>query len=443
MKKPRIMLVEDEKVVAADIEECVKGLGYVVTGSVASGSEALRLAVRTAPDLVLMDIKLKGVLDGVDVGGALREQLHIPVVYLTAHADAEILERAKKTAPAGYVLKPFDDRTLRTAIEIALDRFRRETQLTQWTERLSTAIGSIDEGVIVTQETGCVVVMNRVAETLTGWTQAQASGKPLREIFTLIDAKTGCIRNSPVGRAFREGISIGLGDHSVLLGASGRRIPIQGSATPVWNGDAAAGVCLLFRPVGSRGRDENWGAPEHTVASRLEIVGRVSAAVSQTTLGLLKTDPDRAAALTERLIAFGRREPEPAGIVDLNQLIAGLEDLLRCTLGDMGLSAELGPDAGPVSADPGQIELLLMSMAISARDTASGGEFCIQTAEHITEFNRDSYGEIVVTQTGAGWDPARDMPALDEISRLTSEEIRVVTEGKAVKIYLPKVVKVS
>ena len=157
MNKPRIMLVEDEKVVAADIEECVKGLGYHVVGSAASGTEALRLAVKTKPDLALMDIKLKGPLDGVDVAGALYEQLRIPVVYLTAHADSEILERAKKTAPAGYVLKPFDDRTLRTAIEIALDRFRRESNLVNWGERLATAIGSIDDAVIVTQETGCVV----------------------------------------------------------------------------------------------------------------------------------------------------------------------------------------------------------------------------------------------------------------------------------------------
>ncbi len=129
MNKRRIMLVEDERVVAADIEECVKGLGYEVVGSAATGTEALRMAAQTVPDLILMDIKLKGVLDGIDVAGALYDQFKIPVVYLTAHADVEILERAKKTAPSGYVLKPFDDRTLRTAIEIAFDRHTRERRL--------------------------------------------------------------------------------------------------------------------------------------------------------------------------------------------------------------------------------------------------------------------------------------------------------------------------
>src|SRR5579871_1627690 len=129
MNKARILLVEDEKVVAADIEECVKSLGYEVVGAAATGTQALRLAVQTEPDLVLMDIKLKGSLDGIEVAGALYEQLQIPVVYLTAHADAEILERAKKTAPSGYVLKPFDDRSLRTAIELAFEQHRREQQL--------------------------------------------------------------------------------------------------------------------------------------------------------------------------------------------------------------------------------------------------------------------------------------------------------------------------
>jgi len=89
MSKARIMLVEDEKVVAADIQACVEGLGYEVVGSAATGTDALRQAVNTMPDLVLMDIKLKGVLDGIDVAAALYDQLKIPVVYLTAHADAE------------------------------------------------------------------------------------------------------------------------------------------------------------------------------------------------------------------------------------------------------------------------------------------------------------------------------------------------------------------
>src|ERR1700691_2836390 len=140
MNRPRIMLVEDENVVAADIEDCVKGLGYEVVGAVATGAEALRLAVSATPAQVLMDIKLQGAVDGIDVAGAMYDQLKIPVVYLTAHADAEILQRARQTAPCGYVLKPFDDRALRTAIELAFDRHRRESQLIDGGHRMAAAI---------------------------------------------------------------------------------------------------------------------------------------------------------------------------------------------------------------------------------------------------------------------------------------------------------------
>ena len=223
MNKPRIIVVEDEKVVAADIESCVKGLGYEVVGAAATGTDALRLAVKTMPDLALMDIKLKGVLDGIEVAGALYDQLKIPVVYLTAHADAEILQRARQTTPAGYVIKPFDDRTLRTAIELAFDRHRRERQLIDGGQRMAAAIGSIDEAVIVAGDNGHVTLMNPVAENLTGWTQAEALGKPVGEVFVVLNPLTGAPQASPVARVFQEGLAIGLGDDIVLLGRQGAR----------------------------------------------------------------------------------------------------------------------------------------------------------------------------------------------------------------------------
>jgi PAS domain S-box-containing protein len=435
------MLVEDEKVVAADIEECVRGLGYSVVGSAASGTEALRLAVKTRPDLALMDIKLKGSLDGVDVAAALREQLRIPVVYLTAYADSGILERARKTAPAGYVLKPFDERSLRAAIEIALDRFQRETDLAERGERLAAAIGSIDDALIVTGETGCVAVMNRAAEMLTGWTQAQAIGKPVREVFTLLDARNGSPLASPVGRAFREGISIGLGDDSVLLSSDGRRTPILGSATPVRNGEQPAGVCLLFRAAGQRTRDENWGSPDHMRARRLEILGRLTAAVAQQLTGLLAAGRGRTRALqlANRLLAFGQPQPAASGPLDLNELIAGTEDLLRCALGDdIDLSVDLGPDTGIAKGHAGLVELLLMSLALSARDSGARGRFSLETREFAGETTGDTYAALTIRAPGAGWDPATDLPALDEIARQSEGEMRVFTEDGAVKVFLPK-----
>jgi CheY-like chemotaxis protein len=452
MHKPRIMLVEDENVVAADIQECVKGLGYEVAGAAATGTEALRLAVDTMPDLVLMDIKLKGALDGIDVAGALYGQLKIPVVYLTAHADAEILERARQTAPSGYVLKPFDDRTLRTAIELAFDRHRRERQLIDGGQRMAAAIGSIDEAVIVTGESGQVALMNRVAEDLTGWTEEEALGKPVGEVFTILNALTGAPQASPIGRVFREGVAVclgnslgdglgnslgdGLGSDVVLLGRHGARHLIQGSATPVRDGGThAVGVCLLFRAPSRRTADEPWGAPDHGAANRLQILGRFTAAVAQEFSRLLEAGPgrNRAARLANRLLEFSRRQPAPPAYLDLNELIAGLDDLLQCALGDgIALQLILGP-AASAKADPGRIELILMQLALAACDAAFSGQFSIETSTVSSEDAGDSYATLSVTPAAVG----RDLPAIDEIVRHSPGEIRLSVEDGALKIYLP------
>jgi len=445
MSKPRILLAEDEKVVAADIEECVKGLGYEVVGSAASGVEALRLAVQTEPDLVLMDIKLKGDLDGIDVASALYERLNIPVVYLTAFADVEILERARKTAPSGYVLKPFDDRTLRAAIEIAFDRHRRERELIDGGQRLATAVRSIDEALIVTQEDGQVAVMNHMAETLTGWKQEDALGKSLGDVFTMLNAETGSLQPSPIGRVFREAISIGLGEHNLLLGKYGTSTPIQGSATPVRDGDnGTVGVCLLFRAAGHRARDENWGAPEPACISRLEILGRMTAAVAQKFSSLLEVDDGRgrAARLADRLLAFGQRQPSLPVSVDLNELITGLEDLMRCALGDrIELHTLQASGTGMVKADPGLVELLLMQLAISARENQSAGRFSMETSAIENELSEAGYALVRVSLEGSEHNPAADLPALDEIVRQGSGEIRIANESDGIHIYLPRVIQ--
>jgi CheY-like chemotaxis protein len=443
MNKPRIMLVEDEKVVAADIQECVNGLGYEVVGSAATGTDALRLAVNTMPDLVLMDIKLKGVLDGIDVAGALYDELKIPVVYLTAHADAGILERAKLTAPSGYVLKPFDDRTLRTAIEMAFDRFQRERHLIEGAQRLATAIGSIDEAVIVTQESGQVALMNRVAEALTGWSQAEALGKPVGEVFTALNVRTGAPIPSPIGRVLREGVAIcvgaATGDEVLLLGRHGAREPIQGSATPVRDGDTqAVGVCLLFRSPSLRAADEPWGSPAHDSANRMQILGRLTAAVAHKFARLLETGRGRthAARLANRLLEFGRRQPAPPSDLDVNELIYGLDDLLQCALGDViGLQLVLAAGVR-AKADQGRLELILMQMALSAREAAFAGQFTIESSAVSSEDTGGSYATLTVTPPTPPV-AARDLPALDEMVRQSPGEIRLFVEEGAVKIYLP------
>lgn len=130
----RILVVEDEIVVAMDIQKSLTSLGYSSPDMVFTGSDAVQIAVETHPDLVLMDIRLKGDMDGIEAAEQIRRRLDIPVVYLTAYADEQTLERAKRTQPYGYILKPFREKDLESSIEVALykhsteDRFKRRVR---------------------------------------------------------------------------------------------------------------------------------------------------------------------------------------------------------------------------------------------------------------------------------------------------------------------------
>ncbi len=122
MAKAKIVVVEDQRIVAKDIAKRLKDLGYLVLATVASGEEAIKKVAENQPDLVLMDIQLKGEIDGIETAEQIRTDFDIPVIYLTAYADESTLQRAKITEPFGYIVKPFDEKDLQAAIEIALRR---------------------------------------------------------------------------------------------------------------------------------------------------------------------------------------------------------------------------------------------------------------------------------------------------------------------------------
>jgi DNA-binding LytR/AlgR family response regulator len=119
MTKPKILISEDEVIIAEDIAACLKDLGYE-TCAIDTGEDTIDMIRETHPDLVLLDINLKGNADGVDIGSRIREEFNIPFIYLTAYADKSTIDRAKKTEPDGFLVKPFDEKSLRSTIEIAL-----------------------------------------------------------------------------------------------------------------------------------------------------------------------------------------------------------------------------------------------------------------------------------------------------------------------------------
>ena len=170
MDPATILVVEDETIVAKDIQCSLQRLGYHVPSTATSGEEAIRKADEIKPDLVIMDIVLKGRMDGIETAQHLQRQFDLPIVYLTAYADHQTLDRVKTTTPAGYMLKPFQPTELRTTIELALHRSRSNRHVKQSVRWLMTTVRCIQEAVITTNRDGQVTYMSPAAETLSGWT---------------------------------------------------------------------------------------------------------------------------------------------------------------------------------------------------------------------------------------------------------------------------------
>ena len=147
MNQSTILIVEDESIVAMDIEDRLAGMGYQLSGRAASGDHALEIAEHTRPDLVLMDIRLKGDMDGIAAAEEIRRRFHIPVIFLTAYSEDATLDRAKFAEPYGYILKPFDDRELKSAIEIALYKHHAEEEIRRL-NRLYDVLSQVNQAVV-------------------------------------------------------------------------------------------------------------------------------------------------------------------------------------------------------------------------------------------------------------------------------------------------------
>ena len=184
-RRSRILIVEDEGIIAVDIAKVLHDSGYEVIGIAASADAAVLEAAKACPDLVLMDIRIQGNLDGIDAAALLYRQFGVPVIYLTAHGDEETFERAKETGPMGFVLKPYRQDELAKAIEIALNRTEADRALRERERAFAAAMELIGDAVVTTGGDGRIRFLNRAAEKLTGWTHEQAAGRPLTEVVII------------------------------------------------------------------------------------------------------------------------------------------------------------------------------------------------------------------------------------------------------------------
>jgi|GEM_PF-1242937 len=264
MSRSRILIAEDEALVAADLGRSLSEMGYEIVDTVDTGEEAVKQTMALKPDLVLMDIRLKGPLDGIEAAGQIRTAYRPPppVVFLTSYADEETLTRAGYCEPFAYIVKPYDPRALRAAVQTAFYRHHAELRIRKLERWLATTLRSLGNGVIATNKEGQVNYINPAAEALTGWTFFEALGQPLTEVFRLVRARDRQPIPDPAQRVVQDGKTIELNHDTLLLRRDGQETPIDENASPIRDDEGRiTGAVLIFRDATGR-REHETVAPQ-------------------------------------------------------------------------------------------------------------------------------------------------------------------------------------
>jgi len=432
MADARIVVVEDEAIVAMDIAATLRRFGYEVVAVIDSGAAAIDTVATATPDLVLMDIRLSGPMDGIEAAARIRERFDIPVVFLTAHADEATVGRSAAAAAYGYVLKPFDEGELHRAIDLALTRHRAE-QDERWDseERMRLLIDAVhDYAIIVLDLDGRVASWNTGAERMTGYTAEEIVGKP---IATLYPETERDVVEPPVLTGSSE-------QEAWRVRKDGARFLAQIVRSPIVErtGRVSANATVM-RDVTERRRLE-----AHVLeAEKLDNLGRLAGgiahdfnnmlmvifsrsetlarAIGETQPARRYVDDIRSAAmksrdLTQQLLAAARRQVLQPQVTDVNEIVSSAVRLLASSIGeDIFMRTDLASELWPVFVDPGKLHQVLMNLALNARDAMqNGGALTIETrnfratpsyVRQHPQLAEGDYVLLVVSDTGYGIPP--------------------------------------
>lgn len=456
MAQTNILVVEDERLVALDIQTRLEHLGYTVPEIASSGKEAIQRAGDLRPHLVLMDIKLKGPVDGITAAETIRARFDIPIIFLTAYADDSTLQRAKISEPYGYLLKPFEEQELLTAIETAIYKHQMEQRLKQNEQWLSTLLKSMAEAVIATDEQGRIKFMNPLAETLTGWSQAEVLGRDVAQVFHILSPQNHTPAEHPVTVALRQGETLNLNGH-ILVARDGTEYCIQDSLAPIRDeAGNITGSVLLFRDV----TEERKLQTRLQEQERLAAVGQLAAGIAHEFNNILTSiigfaellsyqpgDPAvaekstkrimlegrRAAHLVRQILDFSRKSMTSKQTLDLVPFLSRVVDALgRAAPPGNPISLAVTPAAGPclVHADPEQLQQALANLVTNAREAMpAGGPVQISLSAFVLEpgqtpptpdIRPGRWITVAVSDTGRGI-PPEQIPHIFEPFYTTKE----------------------
>jgi len=289
--KTKVFIVEDEALIAMEVQDRLSALGYTVCGLSSRGEQAVDAIVERVPDVVLMDVRLAGSLTGIETAELLRDRVDIPVIFLSAYSDSELLRRAGEVLPFGYLVKPFEERELHATIQMAIYKHRMEralreayarlddkvqertTELAQSRADLAVTLDSIGDAVLATDASGRITRMNPAAEQLTGWSMTEATGLPIEQVFLIINEQTREPAAIPVEAVLRTGQRQMLANHTALITRSGAEVSIADSAAPIRNATGEiVGVVLVFRDETEARERRKLIARQRTIAEALRRV---------------------------------------------------------------------------------------------------------------------------------------------------------------------------
>jgi len=492
MMHAKIIVAEDERIVALHLKQQLLKLGYEVVAVVASGANALEKITELRPQVILMDIHIEGAIDGIETASKIPAEFEIPVIYVTAYSEEATLERARATKPYGYLIKPFSERELHATIQMALERRHTDSALQASEDRFRSIFGAISEGIfILDAATGIFIDVNAPGALMFGYTPDELIGRDIqalsfsdeapysqREAAEWID-KTAAGRmqrfdwqgKTKDGRMFSAEVSMRtatIGGRDIMLSVV-RDITEQRDLEEKLR--QSQKLEALGQLTGGIAHDFNnlltviLGNAD-TLAELLEDENFRRLAV------MTRNAAERGAELTNRLLAFARRQTLEPKLVDVNQLITGMDALLRRTLGEnIEIVFRHSENLWTATVDPSQLENAVLNLCLNARDAISGsGQLTIEIAninldqtfaDSTDEVAPGEYVMIAVSDSGSGMSPETVAKAFDpffttkDVGRGTGLGLSMVYgfikqshghakiyselgHGTTVKLYLPR-----
>jgi two-component system, cell cycle sensor histidine kinase and response regulator CckA len=391
-----ILIVEDEGLIALDLRKKLEQVGYSVPMVVDNADDAILGVESLMPSLVLMDIRLRGPQDGIEAADRIRRQFHIPVMFVTAHADRDTLERARITEPFGYIVKPFHSVDFRAQIEMAIWKHKMEQKLRVSEAWLSTTFRNVADALIATDSEGNIALMNAPAAELTGWECGVSKGKPLLDVFQVFDEITNLPVVNPLDDIY-DGRELHTGPRSFKLTRRDSADPIVVEAELSVNRDEGAllGIIVVFRDVTARRKAEKQhqqlqkmnslalmatGLGRELAESQRRMDNSLKQLIAQSSGSTLRLLGDVfylsafQQSVVQQLIALGRTDPGKIVPVDLNDVLTELETKFRKALGTLrSLNMKLQPGIPVIKADPVDLRENLFRLVVDARDAMPDG----------------------------------------------------------------------